>query len=187
MEHSIPEELSDGTITIRRIGIADTDNLFDAASSSQTHLSPWVPWCPPEYTREDSRSWLALQEEGWNNGTEYAFGIVDAANGRYLGGVGFNRIGRINRLANLGYWVRSDSIRRGIATRATLLAARFGFEQLELNRIEIIASIENHASLRVAERVGAMREGVMRRRLMIEGGSHDAVMFSLVREEVLGA
>jgi RimJ/RimL family protein N-acetyltransferase len=177
--------LTDGTITIRPVSVDDTDAMFEAALASRSEVYPWLPWCHPEYTREESRTWLALAEENWANSVEYPFSIVDAGSDRYLGGVGINMVRHANNFANLGYWVRSDATRRGVATAATLLAARFGFEELGLNRIEILASVENIASQRVAEGAGALREGILRRRLILHGRAHDVVLYSLVREDIL--
>ena len=87
-------------------------------------------------------------------------------------------------MANLGYWVRTNSVGRGVATSATRLAARFGFEELGLHRIEIVAAVENIASQRVAEKAGALREGLLRKRLLIRGESQDAVLFSLLPEDL---
>ena len=95
-------------------------------------------------------------------------------------GVGINFINRVHQFANLGYWVRTSAAGRGVATRATKLAARFGFAELGLNRIEIVAAVDNIASQRVAERAGAVREGILRHRLSINGVPHNAVLFSLV-------
>jgi RimJ/RimL family protein N-acetyltransferase len=87
-------------------------------------------------------------------------------------------------MANLGYWVRTSAAGRGVATNATRAAARFGFEQLGLRRIEIVAAVDNIPSQRVAEKAGAVREGILRQRLLIRGKSMDAVLFSLVREDL---
>ena len=76
--------------------------------------------------------------------------------------------------------MRSSQTRRGIATAATLLAAQFGFEDLGLCRIEIVAAVGNAASQRVAEKAKATREGVLQNRLLLHNRSHDAVMYSLV-------
>jgi RimJ/RimL family protein N-acetyltransferase len=71
-------------------------------------------------------------------------------------------------------------VKHGIATTATLLLSDFGFKQLNLNRIEILVAIENKASQRVAVKAGAMREGLLRNRLLLYGKIHEAVMFSLI-------
>lgn len=91
-----------------------------------------------------------------------------------------SHINQVDRVANLGYWVRNSCLRGGVATRAALLLSNFGLCELKLNRIEIVVAVENLASQRVAEKVGALREGVMRNRLLLWGKPHDAIMFSLI-------
>jgi RimJ/RimL family protein N-acetyltransferase len=114
----------------------------------------------------------------------YSFGIFDRNSGRFLGGVGLNFINRVHQFGNLGYWVRTTAAGKGVASKASRLVARFGFEELGLHRIEILAAVSNIASQRVAKNIGAVREGILRRRLLIRGESYDAVMFSLVREDL---
>jgi len=93
-------------------------------------------------------------------------------------------LNRVHQMANLGYWVRTSAAGRGVATRAARLVARFGFAQLDLHRIEILAAVDNIGSQKVAEKAGAVREGVLRKRLLINGESQDAVIFSLLPEDV---
>ncbi len=89
----------------------------------------------------------------------------------------------MNRLANLGYWVRTASAGLGDATRAAGLLPRYGFDDLDLTRIEIVMSVENVPSRRVAEKLGAHHEGIMRERLLLRGGHDDTHLFSLVASE----
>jgi len=62
--------------------------------------------------------------------------------------------------------------------------ARLGFAQLGLQRIEIIAAVDNLASQRVAEKAGAVREGLARKRLLVRGEPQDAFVFSLLPEDL---
>lgn len=87
-------------------------------------------------------------------------------------------------MCNLGYWTRTSCAGRGVATRATRLLARFGFEQLGLQRIEIVAAVGNTFSQKVALKAGATREAILRKRLLIHGQAQDAVMHSLVAEDM---
>jgi RimJ/RimL family protein N-acetyltransferase len=64
------------------------------------------------------------------------------------------------------------------------MVARFGFEYLGLVRVEIVAAVENMASLRAAEKAGAAREGVLRNRITVRDRICDAVMFSLIPEDL---
>ncbi len=178
------EELSNGTIKIRRYRAEDVPLLFEAARESTKEMFPWMPWCHPNYSIDESAAFIHSREAAWNQKTDFAFAVFDVASDQFLGGVGLSQIKRIHNFANLGYWVRSSKTRQGIATAATLLAARFGFEDLGLSRIEIVATVGNLASQRVAEKANAKREGVLRNRLLINNQLHDAVMFSLIEEDL---
>jgi RimJ/RimL family protein N-acetyltransferase len=177
-------ELSDGTILVRPYRQEDADVLYEAVRESIAEVSPWLPWCREDYLIEESREFVSTRGKSAADAEWYSFGVFEKESGKFLGGVGLNFINRVHLVANLGYWVRTGAVGRGVATSATRLAARFGFEELGLHRIEIVAAVENIASQRVAEKAGAVREGVVRRRLLIRGESQDAVMFSLLPEDL---
>lgn len=176
-------ELTDGTVLLRPFRPEDIEPLYEAVRESILELSVWMPWCHEDYALEDSRSFVISRAESWQNGTEYTFVICDATRGELLGVVSLNLIVPLHRYANLGYWVRTNRTGRGIATRATVLLARFGLTELDFNRIEIVAATGNPASQRVAEKACARREGLLRKRLLIRDRPHDALMFSLVAED----
>ncbi|HEY0004383.1 MAG TPA: GNAT family protein [Pyrinomonadaceae bacterium] len=177
-------ELSDGRILIRRHRAEDIPALFEAVRESIPELSPWMPWCHADYAIEETEEFIKAQPEHWDRGEGYGFLITDALTGEVLGGVGLSLINRLHRFANLGYWVRTSRRGRGVAVAAALLAARFGFEELGLQRIEIVAAVENRASQRVAEKAGAYLEGVLRKGLFLREREHNGVLYSLVAEDL---
>jgi RimJ/RimL family protein N-acetyltransferase len=181
---SMDTEYSDGRTAIRPYRIDDTGALFEAVRESVDQISPWLDWCHPNYSRSDSETWVSSRETAWRRGEDYSFVIVDPATQIFLGGCGLNDINPTHGFANLGYWVRSSWTGRGVAPAAAGLVARFGFQQRGLKRIEIVAAVDNTASQRVADKVGAHREGVLRCRLMIRGKLYDAVMYSLIRADL---
>ncbi len=165
--------------TIRLYQPADAEHLHAAARESVAEVFHWLGWCHPRYSLDEAREWVTAQEQLARQGSEYAFGIW--SEGRYLGGCGINQISKANRFANLGYWVRSSAMGRGVAPAAARLVAEHAFRETDLIRLEIVCAVGNLRSQRVAEKVGAVREGVLRNRLMLPSGPSDAVMFSLVR------
>jgi ribosomal-protein-serine acetyltransferase len=175
--------LTDDVVELRPPTESDVDEIFAAVRESLDEVVPWMAWCHYDYTRVETGEWVRATEQAWANDTEYPFAIFDRVDGALLGTCGINAIDRLNRWANLGYWVRTRATRRGVATRAARLVADFGFRELGLDRIEILAATGNTASRTVAERVGATSEGVLRRRLRVDETSHDAVVFSLIRDE----
>lgn len=168
------------SINIRCYRPEDADSFFNAARESSAEVFPWLPWCQADYSREAAAAWTASRKELFELGTEFEFAIVDATD-RFLGGCGLNQISTANRLANLGYWVRSSVSGRGVATRAVQLLANFAFSETTLERLEIVCAVGNVASQRVAEKAGAQREGVLLGRLFLHDRPQDAVMFAILR------
>ncbi|MDB6021843.1 MAG: rimL [Pedosphaera sp.] len=176
-------DLSDGFVMIRRYRLDDIPLNFAAVRESIKELSPWMPWCHENYSVDDATDFISTRDAKWENGDEYEFAIFHVKDGVFLGGVGLNHVDRTDKCANLGYWVRSGWTRRGVASAAVRLIARFGLQELGFNRLEIIAAAGNQASQRVAEKAGAKREGILRKRVWLHGMAHDAVMNSLVAED----
>ncbi len=176
--------LAGSRILLRPYEVDDAPALYQAVHDSRHELAQWLSWCNADYAMADSIQFLDARGSKLRNEEEFAMGMFERQTGRMVGGCGFNEIDKNALRANLGYWVRTDATRRGYATEAVRLLARWGFEQLGLERIEIVAAVGNLASQGVAIRAGATREGVARRRLRVHGVQHDAVVFSLLPGEV---
>jgi len=176
-------ELTDGTVLLRAPTGHDVDEIFTAVRESVPELLPWMAWSHSDYERIETAEWVRSTQQAWANDTEYSFVITDRVTGAFLGTCGLNAVDRLNRWANLGYWVRTGCTRRRIATRAATLLAGCGFRDLRLDRIEIMVATPNEPSQRVAAKIGTTREGVLRRRLRVGETSYDAVVFSLIRDE----
>ena len=168
-------------VLIRPYRLDDAEAVVEAVRESIAELQPWMPWCHPGYSLTDSRSWLEIQVPAFEQRTAFEFAIV-SAEGRYLGGCGLNQIDKANHRANLGYWVRSGATRQGVATSAVRQIREWAFQTTDLIRLEIVVAVGNSASHRVAEKVGAVREGTLRRRILLHGAARDATMFSLTRD-----
>ena len=171
---------NDGRLLLRPYELLDAAEMYDAVNTSRAELSPWMDWCTPGYAIRDTRDWLKSLPAAWERRDIFGFGIFDAATNQFLGGCGLSHIQWDYKLGNLGYWVRSDRTRQGIATQAAIAVARFGIEILSLRRIEIVVAVDNTASRRVAEKTGARFEGVLRNRIKIGDRNVDAAMYSLI-------
>src|SRR5205823_3985241 len=159
-----------GNIIVRPLRSEDAEALYEAVRESIAEVSPWLAWCHENYSIEESREFLRSRTAKSQGDEWYNFGIFDRANEqRFLGGVGLNFINRVHQFGNLGYWVRTSATGHNVASNGGRLVAQFGFEELGLHRIEILAAIPNVASQRVAEKIGAVREGVQRKRLLMRG------------------
>jgi ribosomal-protein-serine acetyltransferase len=165
---------------IRPYEAGDAQALWEAARESVGEVFRWLAWCHPQYSMAEAVEWIRSRAPLAAAGREYTFAIL-GNDGRFLGGCGLNQINRIHGFANLGYWVRTSATRHGVATEAVRQVAEFAFANTDLVRLEIVCAVGNDASQRVAQRAGAVREGVLRHRLLLHGQPVDAVLYSLVR------
>jgi len=116
-------------IQIRLYKFDDASALYEAARESIPEVYPWLPWCHPEYTLEESEKWLADQVQKEQEEIEFEFAILDS-DGFYLGGCGINGIDWKQKIANLGYWIGSSAMGQGIAVKAVELLSTWGFQKL---------------------------------------------------------
>ncbi len=166
------------SITIRGYESSDIDPLYEAVIESREELVPWMPWCTAHYARQDTATWVESRPAAWERNEEWGFVIV-SPDGRVLGTCGIHHLDLRNGVGELGYWVRTSATRNGVASAATRQISQWAFREQGLHRLEILASVENIGSQRVAEKVGAVREAILRERLCLFDRRHDAILYSL--------
>jgi RimJ/RimL family protein N-acetyltransferase len=133
----------------------------------------------PEPVPDDfATAWLAFYDEGRREGTREAFAVVDADDRRFLGLALAPRVNREEQTAELGYVVSASARGRGVATEALRLLTEWAFTELRAVRIELWIDVFNEASMRVAERCGYVREGVLRSVYFKQGRRHDFEIWS---------
>ncbi len=114
------------------------------------------------------------------------FAIETLDGGLYLGGVGLHQISWEDRRALFGIFIGEKRYwGKGYGTDATRAIVRFGFEQMNLNRIELQVFADNERGIRCYEKVGFVREAVQRQYRYREGQYVDAVMMAILRDEYL--
>jgi RimJ/RimL family protein N-acetyltransferase len=133
-----------------------------------------IPSPPPTGFAE---SWVAAYEAGRREETKEGFAVVDGA-GRFLGLAVAPRIDRTGREVELGYTVAPDARGRGVATEALRLLTGWAFDELDAVRLELLISVANDASKRVANRCGYVREGVLRSLYVKPGVREDTEIWS---------
>jgi RimJ/RimL family protein N-acetyltransferase len=171
------------TIAIRPYELSDANDIYMAINESLTDMKRWMPWCHSGYSVHDAINWIMEQDIRRERGSAYEFAIVGLEK-QYLGGCGVNQVNNEYRMANLGYWVRTSATGQGVATRAVQLVSKWALTSTDLVRLELVIATRNIASLRVAEKAGASLEGLQRSRLLLDGTAHDAMMYSIIRDDL---
>ena len=170
-------ELREGPTALRPWTEDDVPWIHAACQDPELHF--WLPRLPRPYKVEHARAFVADQ----GGLGPHHFAVVD--DGERVGSMGMQV--NENKTGHAGYWCIAAARGRGATTRALRILSRFGFGELGLGRLELIADPDNLASQRVAEKAGFRREGVLRSHLLHpDGRRRDSVMYSLLPAELSG-
>ena len=102
--------------------------------------------------------------------------------GEAIGGIGFKQGTDIGRLSmEMGYWLGEPFWGRGLTTRAVTAVSDWAFDNYKVVRIFATAFAQNVASMRVLEKSGFLREGILRRSAIKNGVLLDQVMYAKLR------
>lgn len=166
-----PADLARDDVRVRAIEPSDVPALVAACQDPE--IVHWTQ-VPEGYGEEDAVRFLVESLRGQVVGDRANLVAVDADD-RLLASVGFPRLDLTNRVGEVGYWAAPEARGRGVTTTAVELVTAWSFDALELERVEIIASVNNPASNRVAEKAGFEHESVRRRALRVAPATqHDA-------------
>lgn len=133
-----------------------------------------IPEPPPS---DFAQTWISSYTKGRSQGTREGFAAVDGP-GRFLGVGLAPHIDREGAEAELGYIVAREARGQGVGTEILRLLTEWAFTELAAQRLVLIIDIDNHASLRIAQRCGYQREGVMRSIHVKQQRRGDAVLWS---------
>lgn len=172
-----------GPVSIRLIRQRDARILQHELLGNRSWLRPWEATNPDGAVSFDMRLGTRRLLQQYREGAGVPF--VMEYDGEIAGQLNVWAIARGSLgSAAIGYWVSERFAGRGITPTSVAMATDVCFTDLRLHRVEICIRPENHASLRVVEKLGFRYEGLRRRYIHIHGDWRDHYAFALVREEV---
>ncbi len=102
-----------------------------------------------------------------------------------VGAVGIKINPHTPYIGEIGYFIDENYWNRGIASDAVRLVEEKGFNELDLERLEIVMMTENTGSVRVADKCGYKREGLLRKRIFNNENYHDAYLYAKVKTDYI--
>lgn len=169
------------TVTLVPMEMAQLDRLWKAAQSE-------IIW---EFTASkiDSKDTMkrtmeyALEER--EKGVQLPFTVKHLKTGEIIGSTRFMNISTVHHTLEIGWtWYHPDYWRTAVNTEAKFLLLSYAFEELGMNRVEFCTDSRNVRSQHAISRLGAKKEGVLRKHKVIWNGFvRDTVVFSILKEE----
>jgi RimJ/RimL family protein N-acetyltransferase len=130
----------------------------------------------------DARQWV---DEALADESQLPFAIIENAKGKIVGSSRYLNIRGEHRCLEIGWtWLGQDWQRTAVNTETKLLLLSHAFDRLGCIRVEFKTDARNQRSQDALERIGAMREGVLRNHMIVQGGHYrDSVFFSVIDSE----
>lgn len=168
-------------ITLKVLEPENAEDLFTLTNKNREHLRTWLPWVDLTTEINDTEKYIKESLEKMNKGEGINFGIWYQE--KLVGAIGFNYIHKINKSANIGYWLDQDHQGKGIMTESCKLLIAYGFEELGLNRIDISHAVGNIRSSAIPKRLGFTEEGHFRKSGFVNGKFLDEIYYGLLADE----
>ena len=172
-----PVTLRSNGLRLEPLALSHEDGLAAAAADGQLWRLRVTSVPEPQETRAYIETALQMREQG----SRFAFAVIDEATGRVLGSTSFHDIIAAVRRVEIGYTWYARSVQRShVNTTCKLLMLGHAFDQLGCHVVGWRTDNFNFASQRAIERLGAKKDGVIRgHALRRDGTIRDTVMYSL--------
>ncbi|WP_113930068.1 GNAT family protein [Bacillus sp. P14.5] len=174
--HKIDENLS-----LKLPELKDAEEFFALTDSSRDYLREWLPWLDGTKSPEDTKEFIQYSLK--NYAQQKSLTALILFKGEIAGTAGFNQIDRSNGIAYIGYWLGQGFQGLGIMTRVVESLIDHAFSELEMNKVEIRAAVENRKSRGIPERLGFVKEGRIRCAEKLYGKYVDHEVYGLLLEE----
>jgi RimJ/RimL family protein N-acetyltransferase len=175
--------LDDGTIRLEPLGPSHLEGMDALGRDSEVARFTYVP---VPFTTAAARSWLDRYLVGWEEGTRAGFAIHASGGDEFLGFIALISFDPDAAETEIGYIVAPGARGRGVAKSALKLVCGWALGTLGLARLELRIDVENVGSVRVAEGLGFVREGVLRSVHFKQGMRVDLAVYSLLPSDLNG-
>lgn len=169
--------ISKGDMTLRRFRSEDLDDLVALADNPNVSRCLTLRF-PSPYRFEDAVAWLEITQA---EAIPHNFAIE--WQGRLVGGIGLEPLADVfSGTAHLGYWLGEPYWGKGLAAGAAARIIPYAFSELAFTRLQAFVFAGNTGSMRVLEKSGFIREGLLRGHVRKNGMVTDAVIYGRLRD-----
>jgi RimJ/RimL family protein N-acetyltransferase len=136
-------------------------------------------------TEAGMRAWVNELLDAQAQGTDLPFAVIHLESGRAIGSTRYMEIRRPHRALEIGgTWYALAFQRTAVNTECKYLLLRHAFEELRCLRVQFKTDLNNERSQRALERIGAVKEGVLRNHMILPDGTiRHSVYYSIIDSE----
>lgn len=172
--------LTSERLVMQKMTESDTEDMF--AYTSDADLLAHLPLNVTP-TRAEAQAAIRSFMDMYHARRVAPWGITVRETGRHIGICGFESWNPVTDRAEIGFLVAREFWRQGYASEAARRVMRFGFEKMNLNRVEARVKPDNEPSRLLLQKLGMRYEGLMREHSWWRGRYHDLELYSLLKRE----
>ena len=167
-------------LRLRPLRAADAPALH--AIFSDPHVMRY--WSTPPWTGiEQAQAFIERDLQAMRAGDYLRLGLERCSDAQLIGQCTLFDFTQTSRRAEMGYAMNADAWGRGYMHEALCALLEHGFGALQLNRVEADIDPRNAASARSLERLGFVREGLLRERWIVDGEVSDTALYGLLARD----
>jgi ribosomal-protein-serine acetyltransferase len=171
-------------LILKELELSDAEYIFKTIDSQREYLGEWLPFVEFTKSVKDSLDYVNSVVTMPEECKEWQFAVFCGDD--FAGLAGFKGTDRLNMKSEIGYWLKEEFQHRGIMTESVRALIKFGFSELDLNRIQIKCALENVKSNKIPQRLGFTLEGIERdSELVRDGVFRNANVWSLIKKDVM--
>lgn len=167
-------------LIMRRVDNEDLDQLYKLLSDPE--VAKYDYFYPVKSTKEAIK-FIERYKEELEDKEEITWGIVQKETNKLIGTCCLGDFEEGARRSEIGYSVIQSEWGKGYATEAIKAVIDFGFNNMNLNRIEATITPGNDASVKVLKKLNFKQEGIVRERDLIKGKLEDGIIMALLKKE----
>lgn len=168
-------------LLLRRVALPDLEDVFEF--SSDPEVAHHMTWEKNNSKEETLANFLQPAIEGYEEGQSGVWAIVYKKHDKVIGTCSLVDWSNEHHKAEIGFVLNKTYWGAGFAAEAVKEVIRYGFNTLQLNRMEGGCDIDNFGSEKVMLKLGMKFEGVLRKNEFIKGEFRDTKMFSILKDE----
>lgn len=155
-------------IELKTFTLDEAITLYQLIDKNRIQIGEWLIWVDKTNSVEDVEKMIQEYAKRREKGEGISFGIWYQT--KLIGYISYAHIDKDNRKAGIAYWLDSDYQGRGIVTKSCELLIDYGFNRINLNRMEISCAEGNDKSRAIPERLGFTKERIIKKSELIRGG-----------------
>ncbi len=168
-------------LILRKVELSDLEDIFEF--SSDPEVANHMTWEVNKSKEETFNNFVSVVIENYEKGQSGDLAIVHKESSKVIGTCSFIEWSNEHRNAEVGYVLNRNYWGMGFATEAIIELIKFGFETIQLKRIQGRCDIDNFGSEKVMLKAGMCYEGTLRQNEFIKGEFKDTKIFSILKEE----